>query len=106
TERTHAVTFVAGSRLAGIFGPSGSVNSMHHQAVARPATGLAVTAVAPDGIVEGVEWTRDRWWAVGIQWHPEELDGCDRGLFAALVEAARGEISPPSATAPRPQPAA
>lgn len=106
TERTHAVTFAAGSRLAGIFGPSGSVNSMHHQAVARPATGLAVTAVAPDGIVEGVEWTGERWWAVGIQWHPEELEGSDQGLFAALVEAARGEISPPSATAPRPQPGA
>ena len=105
-ERTHAVTFAAGSRLAGIFGATGSVNSMHHQAVARPATGLAVTAVAPDGIVEGVEWTQDRWWAVGIQWHPEELDGADQGLFTALVEAARAAISRPSASAPRRQPGA
>ena len=106
TERTHAVTFAAGSRLAGIFGATGSVNSMHHQAVARVAPGLTVTAVAPDGIVEGVEWTGDPWWAVGIQWHPEELDGADQGLFAALIDAARAEISPPSASEPRRQPGA
>ena len=89
-RRTHGVACSPGSRLAGILGSSPGVNSMHHQSVATVAPGLTVTAQAPDGIIEGVEWTADAWWAVGVQWHPEELDGADATLFAALVEAAAG----------------
>lgn len=88
--RSHPVSCTPGSRLAQIVGNAASVNSIHHQAVARVAPGLQVTATAPDGIVEGVEWRGADWWALGVQWHPEELDGRDAALFAALVDAARG----------------
>jgi putative glutamine amidotransferase len=66
-----------------------TVNSAHHQSIARVANGLQVTARAPDGIIEGVEWDGDEWWAVGVQWHPEELietpEPWDRGLFASFA---------------------
>lgn len=94
SERTHAVTLAPGSRLARACGASEiSVNSMHHQALARVASGLVATAHAPDGVIEGVEWSGDDWWMLGVQWHPEELmqteDSWDRALFAAFADVAR-----------------
>jgi len=93
-DRTHAVRFDAGSRLARAAGATAiEVNSMHHQAIARAADGLAATALAPDGVVEGVEWSGEEWWMMGVQWHPEELvdtpEPWDRALFAAFADAAR-----------------
>ncbi|MBA3889978.1 MAG: gamma-glutamyl-gamma-aminobutyrate hydrolase family protein [Gemmatimonadaceae bacterium] len=86
--RSHPVACLPGSRLARLVGEAATVNSMHHQAIARVAPGLTVTATAPDGMIEGVEWHGTDWWAVGVQWHPEELDGRDAALFSAVVEAA------------------
>ncbi len=79
-EPWHAVE-VSGP-LAGRVGTH--VNSTHHQAV--DALGpLAVCAVAPDSVVEGV-YLPGHPFCVGVQWHPELLDG---RLFMALVDAAR-----------------
>lgn len=96
-QRVHEVTVDEGSRLAAALGGAGTfpVNSFHHQAVATVAHGLRVTALAPDGIVEGVEWSDADWWVLGVQWHPEELDRSpepwERSLFSSLVEAARDQ---------------
>jgi putative glutamine amidotransferase len=84
--RVHDVAVDPRSRLAEILGAVElSVNSAHHQSIARAAEGLRITARAPDGIVEGAEWEGDEWWAVGVQWHPEELietpESWDRSLF-------------------------
>ena len=52
------------------------VNSRHHQAVKGLAPGLAPFATAPDGVLEGFYLpaaSRRDWWAVGVQWHPENL---------------------------------
>ena len=67
-----------------------NVNSSHHQAIGRVGEGLRVTATAPDGIVEGVEDPRHRFYQ-GVQWHPEDMDGEDSAaaLFRAFVAAAR-----------------
>ena len=94
SERTHTVHVAARSRLARACGSTElTVNSMHHQALARVADGLIAVAHAPDAVVEGVEWAADDWWMVGVQWHPEELvstvEPWDRALFAAFVEATR-----------------
>ncbi|HJU89950.1 MAG TPA: gamma-glutamyl-gamma-aminobutyrate hydrolase family protein [Gemmatimonadaceae bacterium] len=93
-QRVHDVEIAAGSRLAAALGDTRvRANSFHHQALDRVADGLRVTARAPDGIIEGVEWIADDWWALGVQWHPEELvesnERWDHELFAALVHAAR-----------------
>lgn len=93
-ERVHVVHVSPASRLAAALGTTEpDVNSFHHQAVARAATGLAVVARAPDGVIEGVEWTGEEWWMLGVQWHPEELTATsepwDRALFAAFADAVR-----------------
>ena len=67
----HEVTCAPGSVLAGVYGPSLMVNSLHHQTVDRLGAGLEVTAEAPDGTVEGLE-CRDAP-VVAVQWHPELL---------------------------------
>ncbi|MCY3663377.1 MAG: gamma-glutamyl-gamma-aminobutyrate hydrolase family protein [bacterium] len=67
----HEVTFTRGSVLAGVYGPSAMVNSLHHQTVDRLGEGLEVTAEAPDGTVEGLECSDAP--VVAVQWHPELL---------------------------------
>lgn len=90
-QRTHAIVVEPRSRIAHALGATAAqVNSVHHQAVDRVANGLRVTARAPDGIIEGVEGPAgDRWWVVGVQWHPEEfvadIAASDHGLFRAFA---------------------
>jgi putative glutamine amidotransferase len=106
-DRVHALDVADGSRLAGALGATAAtINSLHHQALARVAEGLVAVAHAPDGVVEGVEWGTDDWWMTGVQWHPEELTGTaeawDRALFAAFAAAARAWwLSSPASSAPR-----
>jgi putative glutamine amidotransferase len=88
--RVHEVVVDSGSRLARAVGTGRlTVNSAHHQAIGRAAAGLRITARSTDGVIEGAEWRGDDWWAVGVQWHPEELIGTpepwDRGLFASFA---------------------
>jgi putative glutamine amidotransferase len=91
-RRVHDVVVDAASRLASALGDGAPcVNSLHHQALDRVADGLRVSARAPDGIIEGIEsHPGDPWWALGVQWHPEELLDdplpWDRRFFAALAE--------------------
>ena len=70
---THHVELTAGSKLAKLYGQSTiKVNSRHHQAVKAVGKGLKVTAVAPDGVVEGMEST-DTDLFLGVQWPPENM---------------------------------
>lgn len=92
TDRVHDVRLDAGSWLAETLGTEAlRVNSFHHQAIRDLAPGLAATAHAPDGVIEGIEST-GTWWLLGVQWHPEEfaadLSAPDLALFRALVTAA------------------
>ena len=87
----HDVEVAAGSRLAGVFG-AGSlmVNSMHHQGIRDLGEGLAVTATAPDGLIEALEG-RPGSYVVGVQWHPEALTDthdAPKDLFREFVETA------------------
>ncbi|HWG33138.1 MAG TPA: gamma-glutamyl-gamma-aminobutyrate hydrolase family protein [Gemmatimonadaceae bacterium] len=91
TSRTHSVEIQTESRLARAIGlTSLDVNSVHHQSIERVADELRVVAVAPDGVIEGVESAADSpWWCVGVQWHPEDLIGTDeswdRDIFSAFA---------------------
>jgi putative glutamine amidotransferase len=88
----HTVLPAPGSRLAALVGEAAvAVNSLHHQAVARPGAGMRACARAPDGVIEAIE-AADGSFVLGVQWHPERLDGpAGVGLIAALVAAsARG----------------
>lgn len=67
------------------------VNTSHREAVARVGRGLRAFAIAPDGVIEGVE-DPDLPLFVGVQWHAERLAGDEpahRALFDLLIEQAR-----------------
>lgn len=87
-EGRHGVRFEPGSRLATAFGRRHSrVNSLHHQGVADSGPSLVVTARAEDGLIEAVEDPLAGF-CVGVQWHPEKLDGDDRRcIFQPFVDA-------------------
>jgi putative glutamine amidotransferase len=93
TISTHPVQVAPGSILARVTGAATlQVNSSHTQAVRRAGDDLTVSATAPDGVVEAVEYTGPVW-AVGVQWHPEYLGAVDPAqarLFTTLVAQARG----------------
>lgn len=100
--RAHSVGIPTTTRLAAALGLDGGssqpepgqsshleVNSLHHQAIDELAPGLRIAARAPDGIVEAVE-VEGHPFALGVQWHPEELAPRDeraQRLFHALVRA-------------------
>jgi len=91
-ETAHEVKIVPGTRLREILGAERvSVNSFHHQAVAKLGRGLRVSALsAGDDLIEGIEAPQGRF-VVGVQWHPESFWSRPENfhpLFAALVEAA------------------
>ena len=97
SRRDHRVAIAPGTRLALIAGVTEvAVNSRHHQAIERVASGLVVSATAPDGVPEAVEGSGDGW-LVAVQWHPENLAGdrVSEGLFAAFVRVASGRIPLP-----------
>jgi gamma-glutamyl-gamma-aminobutyrate hydrolase PuuD len=85
----HHVTTVEGSRLRQIVGERIEIHSHHHQGIGQVGEGLAVTAAADDGIIEGLE-DAGRRFCVGVLWHPDaEPDGHGAPLFEALVSSAR-----------------
>jgi putative glutamine amidotransferase len=92
SEPFHLVRIEPGSRLAQLVGQKEvNVNSSHHQSVLDLGHDLRVSAHAPDGVIEAVEWTGDSNWVTGVQWHPERMidaDSLAQALFRELVKAA------------------
>ena len=92
TQLTHAVCIAPKSLLHRIVKTKTlRVNSSHHQSVKAVAPSLTATAVAPDGVIEAIESSSQRF-LLGIQWHPEFLfdrHRRHRRLFEAFLEAAR-----------------
>jgi putative glutamine amidotransferase len=89
-ETRHDVTVTAGTRLAAITGKSIlRVNSFHREAIVKLSKQVVVSAMSPDGLIEGIE-RPDKAFAMGVQWHPERLiDETEdtRDLFAAFIRA-------------------
>lgn len=84
----HPVALAPGGRLERAFGAGNlQVNSMHHQGIDQLGDGLRATALAPDGLIEGVE-TVDDGYVVAVQWHPESMptDHSSR-LLTPFIEA-------------------
>jgi putative glutamine amidotransferase len=85
-EPGHDVDILPGTLLHKLAGPRMRVNTSHHQAVKNPGRST-INAVAPDGVIEGIEDPAQKF-CLGVQWHPEYLiDPGDRAIFAALVAA-------------------
>jgi putative glutamine amidotransferase len=56
--------------------------------VQRVARGFSVSARALDGVIEAIEADDERWFALGVQWHPASAtaSGLDIQLFRGLVD--------------------
>jgi len=93
-ETRQAIEVDADSLLASAMGETRVVGSCHHhQAVAKVADRLRVSARARDGVVEGLE--HDGAWLLAVQWHPEDTadaDAAQQRLFDALVERSNGGV--------------
>lgn len=100
TFRAHGIRLQEHSRLSEILGTSPyTVNSLHHQAVARAGAGVEIVGWSPDGVAEAME-VDGHPFALAVQFHPEELEGDhehpdapSRALFRAFVQAC-GERMP------------
>jgi putative glutamine amidotransferase len=88
TDGRHALQIEPGTRLYEALGANPPpVNSLHHQGVESPGTGMRIAARAEDGLIEAIEEEEQRF-CVGVQWHPEKLSGIHRdALFGAFVTA-------------------
>ena len=63
------------------------VNSAHHQAIKKIGKNLDINAIAKDGIVEGIESKKHKFF-LGTQWHPEFLiTNYDKRIFKAFIKA-------------------
>jgi putative glutamine amidotransferase len=88
-EPGHGVVVTPGTLLHRICGTESlQVNSAHHQAAKDLGPGVTVNAVAPDGVIEGIE-RADRRFCLGVQWHPEyAVSSADEAIFGTFVQAA------------------
>ena len=86
----HAIKVTPGTLLHKITGTETmSVNSAHHQAVRTIGKGIVIDAVAPDGVIEGIEAPGKRF-CLGVQWHPEfTIDPGDTKILRAFIDVAR-----------------
>ena len=89
-EAAHDVLLPEGRLLRRILGVGTlAVNSRHHQGIKALGQGLLPCAIAPDGLIEGIEMPGKRF-ALGVQWHPESM--CEKhpeqqAIFNAFTEA-------------------
>ncbi len=68
----HSVTLTPGGVLELLLGTRQlAVSSLHRQGISRLAKGLAVEALAPDGLVEAVSVANYPGFALAVQWHIE-----------------------------------
>jgi putative glutamine amidotransferase len=87
-EPGHSVSVLPGTLLHRIVGTDSlDVNSAHHQAAKDASDEIIINAVAPDGVIEGIEAIGKRF-CLGVQWHPEyKVSAGDGAIFQAFIDA-------------------
>lgn len=89
----HPISLTPGGVLERLAGAGETmVNSLHGQGIDRLGDGLAVEALAPDGVIEAVGLPGASAFTIGVQWHAEQHYGDEilsDALFRAFGEAAR-----------------
>ncbi|MFR5794965.1 MAG: gamma-glutamyl-gamma-aminobutyrate hydrolase family protein, partial [Christensenellales bacterium] len=92
SQPVHTVRFEKGSVFERITGATEiKANSMHHQAIKKPADGLQVDGRAEDGIIEAMS-AKDGSRIFAVQFHPEYLSDHDahaQRLFDHFVKLSR-----------------
>ncbi|ABA52024.1 gamma-glutamyl-gamma-aminobutyrate hydrolase family protein [Burkholderia pseudomallei] len=90
----HEIRLAEGGLLRRLLGGAAHarVNSLHGQGIAQLGAGLAIEALAPDGLIEAVRVPHARAFALGVQWHPEwrhANDALSTAIFRAFGDACR-----------------
>lgn len=86
TPHAHSVRILQDTQLARYLPDEMiTVNSSHQQSVDRLGQGVHMNALAPDGVVEGIEYPQHPF-CIGVQWHPEYAHQ-DQRLVHAFVSA-------------------
>ena len=91
-NHTHTLHLSRSGLMHKIIGESEiGVNSIHKQAVKEIGNGLAVCAMAPDGVIEGI-YAPGHKFMLGIQFHPSFVpnDPVSIAIGEAFVDACRG----------------
>lgn len=86
----HIVVMARGTLLEDIYGEGEiPVTSSHHQGLRKLPPGFRAAAHAPDGLIEAIEWKGEDWFAIGVQWHPQNEGNIslDTQLMEAFVSA-------------------
>ncbi len=96
-RKRHTVRLTPGGAFARLLGCAEIVtNSLHGQAITRPAPRVVVEGLAEDGVIEAISVSGANGFALGVQWHAEydpENDPVSRALFEAFGAAARAYAS-------------
>lgn len=89
-EAGHEVSIIPGTHLHDIVkADTLAVNSAHHQAVKAVPETIIIDALAPDGVIEGIEDPSKKW-CIGVQWHPEfHISEGDKRLYESFIKACR-----------------
>ncbi|MBQ3437662.1 MAG: gamma-glutamyl-gamma-aminobutyrate hydrolase family protein [Fusobacterium sp.] len=64
------------------------VNSFHHLALKDVGANLEIVAVAKDGVIEAIEYTKDENFILGVQFHPEmmfETNDFSKNIFKNFI---------------------
>ena len=90
TGIAHSIEIAKDSRLFSMLGKKDmDVNSSHHQAPKNAGDNVVISAVAPDGVIEGIEH-KDYGFCVGLQWHPEFLvNEQEINIFRSFVDSCK-----------------
>ena len=86
-QTSHKVEIISNSLLSKILKKDTIlVNSAHHQSVDKIGKGLEINAIAPDGIIEGIE-DKNKFFCLGVQWHPEFLiEKSDKNIIEYFIK--------------------
>ena len=86
----HGLIVEKGTILDSVYGENDiRVSSCHHMSLDDIAPNFIVSARCPgDNVVEAIESTREDWFALGVQFHPESHAATvlDRQIFQKFVE--------------------
>ncbi len=85
----HSLEVAPGSLMERVYGDGEiRVSSRHHMAIDEVASGFAVTARCPDGVIEAIESEIPGWFAMGTQFHPENdaASALDVRIFEEFIE--------------------
>lgn len=97
TNLRHIIDIVPGTRMDQIYGPGEiRVNSDHHMAVEHLAPCFRVSATTPDSVIEAYESIDEKWFCMGVQWHPESetASALDMQVIEAFMDACKESATP------------